>query len=525
MIPLFMVLSAVLAAVPEPRDVGEESDAARYRARHTMLLNDPGLLTGGGAISPTQIALFATTGEVPKRVKAEVGYAGGGAQLADQVSVEYDPETFALTFTTTQADPSFAERLANSFANQTNAFIAEHQDQLYEDRLAAIIARLDRLEKQLDDITLQLGQDPRNETLIAQRDAISRRYSVAFEQNEALAESQTLLVFNTLDEAQAVPLAAGGLGAPQSRTARALLGALVGGVLGLAVTVLFGRLDRRLRTREQVEAVTGLRARVLVPEADDAVSAAAIVTPSRHDSLADSYRTLRNVLGFVTASLPPVDRARITLIVSPGASEGKTTLVCNLAAALAETGQRTIAVNSDFRRPALARRLTGKDSFVTHNADDLDRVEPRDLLQTTDIQNVSLLDLGSVGAPDELARATASLLPRLTQCADAIVIDSSPVAGAAEVLELVSSADVIVVAARLGRTGTEAAERTIETLRDLTAVPLLLVVVGVKQNRPDYYLDYGRRRKRPYAAPGMPRSQREDHAEAARTEGAASFEL
>ena len=127
--------------------------------------------------------------------------------------------------------------------------------------------------------------------------------------------------------------------------------------------------------------------------------------------------------------------------------------------------------------------------------EDLAWVNPQELLYASPIAGVSLLDLGGMGTPDELARTTAALLPRLAESVDAIVVDSSPITATAEVLEMVPLADVVVVVTRLGRTQVEELQRTMAMLRDLTAAPLLLVVVGVQHTRAYYYYDYHDKRR------------------------------
>ena len=49
LVVLLIAVGATLAAVPSPDQVGNESEAARYRATHTMLLNDPTLVQTGAA--------------------------------------------------------------------------------------------------------------------------------------------------------------------------------------------------------------------------------------------------------------------------------------------------------------------------------------------------------------------------------------------------------------------------------------------------------------------------------------------
>ena len=144
---MLAAIGGALAAVPSPSQVGTQSEAARYVATHTMLLNDPSLVdTGAASISANQVPLFATTGEVPERVRELVGFEGNSAQLADQLRVVFGPETTALTFTTNQATPELAVLIADTFADETASFLAERQDKLYEERLAASNLRLTELE-------------------------------------------------------------------------------------------------------------------------------------------------------------------------------------------------------------------------------------------------------------------------------------------------------------------------------------------------------------------------------------------
>ena len=496
---ILAALGFTLGALPEPAKVEESSAFTTYYARHTMLLNNESTLSGNTAVSPNQVPLLATTGEVPKRVAEQIGYAGNPAVLATEVIVNFDFNTGALTVETTQAAAASAEQIADTFADNINSYLIERQDQIYQDRLAASISRLDELETKLDDLTADLAIEPDDPVLIAQRDAVSRQYSVAFEQNEALTESPSVLAFTTLERAQAIEQTteSGGLSAPTSRTVRGLMGMVAGLMLGIGVVVVLSLLDRRLRTREQAEAVMGIRARVTIPKVKGNDVGGLVVTSGRHDILSDSYRTLRNVVTFVHSGLAPVNRARITVVVSPGPGEGKTSLAANLGAAFVESGQRTVVANTDFRRPRLARAITGLP-VTPHpfTLQDLDTLPPEWTLSATPNENLSILDLSGLGSAGELARATAKLLPRLAESCDAIVIDTSPLGATAEPLEMVPIADVIVVVARVGQTNIETAQRTIAILRDLTTAPILLVLTGLSPEKTSYYEYTDRRSER-----------------------------
>ena len=488
-IVLLAVVGAVLGAVPETERVELQIDRS-FSATHTMLVNNTDNLSSGATVSPNQVTLLATTGEVPQRVVEQLDYPGNAATLASQVQVTFDFSTGALRFSTTQDTAEDAEAIADAFADETNAYLAERQDQDYEQRLASSLQRLEELEEQLDALTIQLGINPDDTALQAQQDAISRQYSVAFEQNQALSTAPPILAFTTLERAQAVETTQEtGVSTPTSRRTRALMGMVAGASVGVALALLLGRIDRKIRTREQAEEVMGMRARVVVPKVADDNDGGLVVVTGRHDALSDSYRTLRNLVGFVQSGVEPLDRAPITLVVSPGPGDGKTSLAANLGAAFRETGERTVLVNTDFRRPRLAKAVRDSDAPpLPFDYEDIAAVKPESLLTPTQLRDLALLDLSGLDASaGELARATTRLIPELATIGDQVVIDSSPVGATAEVLDMVPFADVIVIVARVGHTSIEAAARTVAVLRDVSTAPMVLALTGLKQERAPYY--------------------------------------
>ena len=304
------------------------------------------------------------------------------------------------------------------------------------------------------------------------------------------------LILSTLAEAKGYPNASDtGLGAPKTRPTRAIFGLGVGAIVGAGVALLVSRLDRRIRSRAQAELLFGAPASVVIPDVGGA-GTSLVVRPDRHDQLSDSYRTLRSVLTFAEAAHAeaeaPRERAAVVLVVSPGSGDGKTSIAANLAAALVEANRRTIAVNTDFRRPTLAGRLLDDDPVPLPFAfAQLSEVTPTQLLRRTPTPNLVLLDLSGMDAPPgSLARATSQALAPLARVADMIVVDSSPVGATAEVLELLPYADHVVVAIRLDHTLTGATQRSMQLLRSLTTGAMHLVVVGENIERSPYY-EYG----------------------------------
>ncbi|WP_040491423.1 hypothetical protein [Ilumatobacter nonamiensis] len=480
---LFAVLGGIVGAYPQPAEVAET--ATSFVATNTSLSTEGSENSG---ISPDQINLLSTVGEVPERVGDQLGLTENPAEIAAQVQVNYDFATGALTVSTEQSSAGQAELLADTYAQTINSYLVERQTNLYQEQLAASRQLLDELQEELDVASAEAAADPGNVTAQAERDAISREYGVAFEQNRQLEGQQTTpLSFTTLQSAQAVPVEDSGLGTPTSRTVRGIMGFIVGGVLGLAIAFLLSLLDRKARSRDQIEEMMGMRARVAIPLVRK-TEGGVVVTEGRHDALSDAYRTVRNVVGFVQSTLPPVDRARVTLVVSPGPGDGKTSLSANLAAAFIETGERTVAINTDFRRPRMSQAITGMDPApLPFDYLDLRAIDTTTLLHPTRRDNLKILDLASIdAAPGELVRATIPHLQALAEVSDEIVVDTSPVGATAEVLDLIPYADVIVITARVGHTNIRSIERTIAILRDIATAPLILVVGGVRQERNPY---------------------------------------
>jgi Mrp family chromosome partitioning ATPase/capsular polysaccharide biosynthesis protein len=497
---IFTILGAAVAGLPAPEQAADA--VTRWNASHTLLVSNTS--NAGGSNDPqafNQLTLFATTGQVPARAADALGYSGPPAALASQVLVNSDQQTGALQISTIQDTRDEAVAIADAFANELTTYLSERQDQLRQDRINSTLARLEDLEAQIDEVeaTVLLPLDDPEGLPIedpvarAQLDALSRQYSVVFEQFNALQADQGQLVLTTLEEAQGVPIEERGLSAPRSRVSRGVLGGIVGAAVGFGIALLLARADRRIRTTDQLTELLGIEANTAIPAVRHHKPDKLAVRPGQYGPLSDSYRTLRSMIAFLDAGREHPGKAAVTLVVSPGSGDGKTSVTANLAAAFVESGAKTVAVNSDFRRPTLSARLGVDDPQPTGL--DLRAIQSAPLeliLAAADDPGLAVLDLSGMRgvAPGDLARVTAAIIPRISDAADAIVIDTSPVGATAEVLEFVPLADIIVMVVRLGHTTAATARRTAETIRALSSGSLVLVVVGGETGEADKYYFY-----------------------------------
>lgn len=480
------VLGLVIGAVPTPKKANVSSTV--YDATNTMVLssNDPSGSIVSDTINVNEISLLAVAGQVPKNVAARLGEPNS-ALLVTQVHSELDGSTNAFTYTARDRSAERAVLIADTFAEELAKYITTRQDEVREQRLTAAEERMAVLQQDVQTYSKQLVTHPDDRIIQAKLDAATRRYSNVFEEYDTLQGQPRTISLVSLETAEAVPVnSSAGFRAPRSRLARGLFLGLAGAVIGAGLVLLLNLLDPRIRRRSQAEAILGTRAQLSIPTSTRVGERLLAVRRDRNDPIANAYRALRSIISLSNSDREDLSTAPLTLILSSGSGDGKTTGTANLAAAFIETGARTVAVNTDFRRPALAATLS---------ATDLSAVAPEALPNLPLVVSASVPGLrvyderlqDDDASPSELARKVVRTLPWLRANFEEIVVDSAPVAVAAEILELLPAADTIVVVVRLGHTRIEAATRTAETLRALGVTDFLLVVVGGQSRHDDAY--------------------------------------
>ncbi|HEU5003749.1 MAG TPA: polysaccharide biosynthesis tyrosine autokinase [Actinomycetota bacterium] len=229
-----------------------------------------------------------------------------------------------------------------------------------------------------------------------------------------------------------------------------LLGAALGLLLAVGLALLIEALDDRLRSAEDVEAVTGSLILGSVPHTKEletpAGSAALVHNPA--SPTAEAYRSLRTNLRFLS-----VDRPLGTLLVTSSVKgEGKSTTAANIAAAFAVSGVRTVLVSADLRRPSVHRFFGLQNSLGLVDAV-LPNVPLERLMQTNELPHLRVLAAGRT--PPNPAEILASarfgeILEVLRSAADLVIIDSPPLLGVADAGALASRVDGVVLVVNPG---------------------------------------------------------------------------
>jgi capsular exopolysaccharide synthesis family protein len=263
-----------------------------------------------------------------------------------------------------------------------------------------------------------------------------------------------------------------------------LVAGMLGLALGLGLAFLRDRLDRRLRTSEDVE------------ERFDVPVLARIVRRGRSDrsiaAFREAFRILRTNLQFASQH----GRVRSIAITSGQEGEGKTTCVAQLATAFAEVGLRVIVVEADLRRPALQRELLpdreeplrpGLSNYL------VEAVELDQALFPTGRPNMEIMPAGPLPpSPSALleSRRGRTAVQDLNQEADIVLIDCPPLTVGADASVISGWVDGVILVVDLHSSTHDSVREALRQLDAVHAKTLGLVLnrdKGAEPSSYDYY--------------------------------------
>ena len=291
-----------------------------------------------------------------------------------------------------------------------------------------------------------------------------------------------------------------------------MLGAVLGLGLALGYAMLRHTVDRRLRSKEEIEAqfqisvVGGVPvSQVLKKDArgghghlavDAAVSAA-------NGPASEAFRKLRTNLMYMNVDNPP----RVVVVTSPLPRDGKSTVAANLAAAIDSSGENVVLIDGDLRRPTVATWF-GLVEGVGLTDVLAGRIPVEDALQTpVEHPNLRVLGAGAIPPnPSELlgSQVMRQLLQKLS--ADALVlIDAPPLLPVTDAALLTANADGALVVVSAGKTLDTQLGSALDHLSDVEAKALGVVLNrvsprdagnGYYDQYSGYYTQPGRRRSK-----------------------------
>ncbi len=258
-----------------------------------------------------------------------------------------------------------------------------------------------------------------------------------------------------------------------------LMGMLGGLCVGIAFAVYREKADRTIQDPGDTEYYLGIPELGVIPAGEFDASLIDAQPPAgpgqkavptgielttyhaRTSLVAESFRTtLTSILFSGAGSM----RSRVLVLTSASPKEGKTTVVCNLAIALAEVQTGVVLVDADMRRPRLHTvfHLENKaglsDLLAGHEPLEWENIEP--LLQETGVPGLKLLTSGlSRHKATSLlySNRIAELMRILRVNFDTTLFDTPPMINIADARVMGRHADGVIMIVRSGQTTRDAA--------------------------------------------------------------------
>jgi capsular exopolysaccharide synthesis family protein len=338
----------------------------------------------------------------------------------------------------------------------------------------------------------------RKAEIVAETQAILARDREIERSSESIARLQNTLAALTQQRqssrsstirAEGIPRAEDGPSFPKLPVVMAAA-LLIGLALSLGIAFLREFMDTSVRSPRDISRVGQMTLLGMIPHQSEdrqagKVVPAKVVGEAPMSVTAEQYRQVRNRL---THAAPP-ETTKTLLVTSPSPDDGKTTVAINLAAAMALNNRRVLLVDANFRKPGV-HNVFNLDNAAGF-ADVLrDTARFDELVSEADVPNLSVMPAGRAGtAAAELieGHGFGEFVDRALEEFDVVMFDGGPVLHVSEAAALAPKVDGVISVARASTNSRGLLQRLRDTLRQLKAEHVGVVLNGVRHHAGGYF--------------------------------------
>lgn len=204
--------------------------------------------------------------------------------------------------------------------------------------------------------------------------------------------------------------------------------------------------------------------------------------------IAEAYRTLRTNIQFSSFD----SRVKTIVITSSGPSEGKTTVSCNLAISIAQTGKRTVLLDCDMRKPKI-HRVFGISNLLGFSDILIGETNFCEVANKTEIDNLFIIPSGTTPLnPAELLSSVRmkKFLDAICEAYDCIIIDTPPIVMFTDAQILAQRVDGSLLVIASGQTEKSSILKAKELLDKVEAKIIGVVINKYEISKKEYNLQY-----------------------------------
>jgi capsular exopolysaccharide synthesis family protein len=275
--------------------------------------------------------------------------------------------------------------------------------------------------------------------------------------------------------------------------------ALCGGwFLGCCGALLTDAIDNKVNSVDELEEmfnkpVLGVLPQLRLSSTGNGSGQTVLALDEPCSTFVEAMRSIRVALLFSQTDAPP----KVLLVTSGIAGEGKSLFAVNLATILAQTGRRTLLIDTDMRRGTHRRRFglprgPGLSEFLAG------KLKAPPVRPIPGIENLDVLISGRTPPnPCDLLESDAmdALLQKLRSQYEFIVLDSAPVLPVSDSISLNTLTDATLLVVRSRRTERAQVQRSYGILMRGGRNHVGLVLNGLSVNDSSYYGYFGYRKQ------------------------------
>ncbi len=272
-------------------------------------------------------------------------------------------------------------------------------------------------------------------------------------------------------------------------------GPILGLLLGVFFVLVLDHLEDKIVGISDIEQRLRLKTLAVLPHVrrKKREQLARLVIDDKFSQFAEAVAGLRNLLD----SPRYQDTAKVLLCMSTQPGEGKTITSCSLAASCAQSGQKTLLIDFDMRRPRLARIFEKKHTDFNSLPHTLAKADASLFETLPTPSGVENLDVVFSKASSELSPAnimgSGAIVEFFTWARahyDRVIIDSPPFGIVGDVMVLASLADSVMIMCCPDRTRYQPIKHAARHLTEAGARVIGVIVNDVDFGRRNQFSQY-----------------------------------
>lgn len=267
-----------------------------------------------------------------------------------------------------------------------------------------------------------------------------------------------------------------------------LVALMVGLMFGVGVAMFLEYLDDTIQTADDAETISQIPTLGIIPWLRSTSDAQLITLSDPRSPAAESYRTLRTNIKFLSTDSP----LHTMTITSAGPEEGKSTTIANLGVSFAQTGKKVLIVDTDMRKPTI-HAIFGLRSDIGVTSVLAGDMPLEQAIQGTEAENLHVLTCGPIPPnPAELLESQrfATLLEEVKSRYDVVLFDAPPIIAVTDASILAAKLDGLILLMGVNKVTRKAAKHALQLLASARVKVWGMVVRGVRPDNDGYYYAY-----------------------------------